>query len=83
MRVSGITVRELSRFIARSGNVALADTRFILYGKDHVLAHPSMKDGDCVYDGDIPLPTLGQVDDPILEEIWRKKWACKTVLRPG
>jgi len=72
MLVSGVTVRELSRFIARSGNVALADNRFILYGKDHVLAHPSMKDGDYVYDGDIPLPTLDQVDDPILEEIWRK-----------
>ena len=25
MLVSGVTVRELSRFIARSGNVALAD----------------------------------------------------------
>ena len=32
MPVSGVTVRELSRFIARSGNIVLADNRFILYG---------------------------------------------------
>lgn len=30
MLVSGVTVRELSRFIARSGNMALADNLFIL-----------------------------------------------------
>ena len=71
MLASGVTVRELSRFIARSGNVALADNRFILYGRDHVLAHPSMKDGTYVYEGDIPLPTLDQVEDPILERMWQ------------
>lgn len=72
MLASGVTVRELSRFIARSGNVALADNRFILYGKDHVLAHRSLKDGELVFQGDIPLPKLDQVNDPVLKDIWRE-----------
>ena len=71
MLVSGVTVRELSRFIARSGNIALADNRFILYGPDHVLAHRSMKDGAYAFKGDIPLPTLDAVNDPVLAQIWR------------
>ncbi|MGB0632023.1 MAG: adenylate/guanylate cyclase domain-containing protein [Alphaproteobacteria bacterium] len=71
MLVAGVTVRELSRFIARSGNIALADNRFILYGRDHVLAHRSMKDGVFARDNGLPLPRLNQVNDPILAEIWR------------
>ena len=71
MLVSGVTVRELSRFIARSGVVPLADNRFILYGKTHVLAHRSMEDGNYPRDDTLPLPQLGQIDDPVLEQLWR------------
>ena len=73
MLVSGVTVRELSQFIARSGNMALADNRLILYGTEHVLAHRSMQDGAYAFEGDIPLPALDAVSDPVLERIWRKQ----------
>ena len=73
MLVSGVTVRELSRFIARSGNMALADNRFILYVTEHVLAYRSMKDGAYAFEGDIPLPALDAVSDPVLKRIWRKQ----------
>ncbi|CAN0593752.1 unnamed protein product, partial [Laminaria digitata] len=42
---SVVTVSALSRFIARSGALPLADNRFILYDRDHVLAHRSMERG--------------------------------------
>lgn len=67
---SVVTVNALSRFIARSGALPLADNRFILYGKDHVLAHRSMERGKFERQADIPLPRLDQVGDPILAKLW-------------
>lgn len=67
---SVVTVNALSRFIARSGALPLADNRFILYGKDHVLAHRFMERGKFERETDIPLPTLDGVDDPVLEKLW-------------
>jgi hypothetical protein len=68
--VSGVTVNALSRFNAQSGALPLADNRFILYGKDHVLAHRLMEHGNFERQPDIPLPTLDQVGDPILAKLW-------------
>ncbi|MFT5486148.1 MAG: adenylate cyclase [Paracoccaceae bacterium] len=67
---SVVTVNALSRFIARSGALPLAGNRFILYGKDHVLAHRSMERGKFERQSDIPLPPLDGVNDPILENLW-------------
>lgn len=67
---SVVTVNALSKFIARSGALPLADNRFILYGKDHVLAHRSMERGKFERQTDIPLPSLDQVGDPILAKLW-------------
>lgn len=67
---SVVTVNALSRFIARSGALPLADNRFILYGRDHVLAHRFMERGAFERQTDIPLPTLDGVDDRILERLW-------------
>jgi adenylate cyclase len=68
--ISIVTVKALSRFIARSRSLPLADNRFILFGRDHVLAHRSMADGEFERQTDIPLPLLDQVGDPILAELW-------------
>lgn len=67
---SVVTVNALSSFIARSGALPLADNRFILYGKDHVLAHRSMERGEFARQPDIPLPKVDQVGDPILAKLW-------------
>ena len=64
--VSVVTVNALSKFIARSGALPLADNRFILFGRDHVLAHRLMEKGEFARQADIPLPRLDQVGDPVL-----------------
>ena len=68
--VTGVTVNALSSFIARSGTTSLIGNRFILYGRDHVLAHANMADGGYVRQNDIPLPGLHQVGDRALAKIW-------------
>lgn len=70
---SVVTVNALSKFIARSQSLPLADNRFILYGRDHVLAHRSMEKGEFKRQPDIPLPRLDQVGDPILAKLWSVK----------
>ena len=68
--VSVVTVKALSKFIARSGSLPLADNRFILFGRNHVLAHRAMATGEFERQSDVPLPLLDQVGDPILAELW-------------
>lgn len=68
--VSVVTVNALSKFIARSRSLPLADNRFILYGRDHVLAHRSMEKGEFNRQSEFPLPGLDQVGDPILAQLW-------------
>ena len=70
MLVTAVTVNALSRFIARSGAVPLADNRFVLYGRDHVLAHRNMERGKFKRQSDIPLPALQDVGDPVLAKLW-------------
>lgn len=69
MLVTAVTVNALSRFIARSGAVPLADNRFVLYGRDHVLAHRNMERGKFKRQSDIPLPALQDVGDPVLAKL--------------
>lgn len=70
MLVAGVTVNELSRFIARSSDAPLAANRFILLDRDYVLAHRNMADGGYVRNDDVPLPRLDQVNDPVLAQLW-------------
>jgi adenylate cyclase len=70
--VTAVTTQVLSKFIARSAALPLADNRFILYGRDHVLAHQSMVKGTYPRDNGIPLPRTDQIDDPVLSLIWDK-----------
>ena len=66
-----VPVAELSRSFANSPLQDLLPDRFILYGKDHVLAHRAMADGSHARSSSVALPTLGQVGDPVLASIWR------------
>jgi len=76
-----VTVNALSRFIARSGAVPLADNRFVLYGRDHVLAHRNMEKGQFKRQADIPLPALEEVGDPVLAKLWNTQNRRRLLIR--
>ena len=67
-----VPVAELSRSFAQGPLQNLIPDRFVLYGRDHVLAHRAMADGSHARSSSVALPSLGQVGDPILATIWRE-----------
>ncbi len=69
---SGITVDELSRLTTDLSEY-FDTTAFILHGREQVLAHPNMAitNGEFII-GDV-LPSLHQVGDVVLAEIWNGK----------
>ena len=69
MLVSTVTVRALSRFLRDSQAGPLPDG-FILYGRNHVLAHRSMTQGGWARSPEVPLPALDQIGDPVLANLW-------------
>lgn len=70
--VSVVSVRALSSFVGAAGG-ADAGTRFILYGRDQVLAHPLLADGYPGRSAKQPLPVLAGFQDRILAAIWQRK----------
>jgi len=67
--VSIVTVSDLSRFITSMEGQRRANS-FILYGGDYVLAHRALARGGFPRSPRQPLPSLDQVDDPVLAAIW-------------
>ena len=67
-----VPVADLSRSFAQGPLQNLIPDRFVLYGRDHVLAHRAMADGSPARSSSVALPSLGQVGDPILASIWRE-----------
>jgi len=67
-----VPVSELSRSLFQGPLEDLVPNSFVLYGRDHVLAHPTMAIGSHARSSSVPLPALGQVNDPILASIWRE-----------
>ena len=63
-----VTVAELSRFLADSP--ASDANAFILYGRDHVLAHAALAHNPSLFKRDHPLPKVIEIGDPILASIW-------------
>ena len=55
----GDVAQFLAELEARQGTNA-----FVLYGKDHVLAHPSLANMMAEYDNDVLLPTVDMFEDP-------------------
>ncbi|AWK87820.1 adenylate/guanylate cyclase domain-containing protein [Azospirillum thermophilum] len=71
--VVGVSLGDLSRFLA-TFYVEQGVNAFVLYDRDHVLAHPSLAgrslDLSAKADGP-PLPRIDQVDDPALAALWQ------------
>ena len=70
--ISDVTVGELSEFIRTLDNKASNTRFFILYGRDHVLAHAAMAAGQSNLSRAHPLPKLDEVGDSILASTWRR-----------
>ena len=65
-----VTISDLSRHIASVGSET-GVIPFILYGRDHVLAHPLLISwSPAAAEGDQPLVALDALGDPVLERIW-------------
>ena len=67
--VAIVSIRELSAFVRRTGR-ADPGTGFILYGRDRVLAHPTMARGYPGLSVANPLPRLSGFRDPVLAAMW-------------
>ncbi len=67
---SAVTVDHLSDLVGDLGDV-FDTTAFVLYGKDHVLAHPNLQSFHPDQSVETPLVKLGRAGDPIMAEIWR------------
>lgn len=65
-----VSVIDLSRDMARRTFSGIETNRFILYGSDHVLAHRSMSGGKYQRSDRHPLPSLAQIGDAVLANIW-------------
>lgn len=70
----GVSLGDLSRFLSNL-YVEQGVNAFVLYDRDHVLAHPSLSalkfDFSGKSDGP-PLPRIEQVDDPALAALWTR-----------
>jgi adenylate cyclase len=75
---SSLAVSDLSRYLAKIDTTANETRSFLLYGDKHVLAHAHMAGGSYSRDKDEPVPNLGTIGDPVLENIWNRK-----MQRPG
>ena len=68
--VAVVSVEQLSSFVSTVG-AGRAGTRFILYGRDQVIAHPLLIDGYPEGSVEAPLPAVSNFNDPVLATIWR------------
>ena len=66
------SIRALSAYVRKVGEGG-PGTRFVLYGRERVLAHPFMADGYPGLSLDNPLPHLTGFRDPVLAAIWREE----------
>ncbi|MHA1108174.1 MAG: adenylate/guanylate cyclase domain-containing protein [Alphaproteobacteria bacterium] len=68
--VTAVTVSDLSRYLGRRNKAETEAERFILYGSEYVLAHRAMTKGTYTLSERQPLPSLGQIGDPVLANLW-------------
>ena len=68
--VAVVSIKELSSFVVGSA-AGGAGKRFVLYGRDHVLAHWLMAEGYPGRSSQSPLPKLLGFSDPVLSSIWQ------------
>ena len=73
------SIRELSSYVRKVGKGG-PGTRFVLYGRDRVLAHPLMAEGYSGLSLERPLPGLAEFRDPVLAKIWREEGRSDLVI---
>ena len=71
---AGVSVARLSNFVAQiesgfSGKV------FILSGRENVIAHPNLMESFPGLSAENPLPTIHNIGDPVLAQIWQENGA--------
>ena len=66
------SIRELSAYVRNVGEGG-PGTRFVLYGRERVLAHPLMAEGYPGLSLDSPLPGLAEFRDSVLAAVWREE----------
>lgn len=76
-----VAIRELSSFVRQRH--AEPGKRFVLYGRDHVLAHPLMTRGYPGLSAKQPLPALAGFRDTILAAIWQQKDRFDLIFKMG
>jgi class 3 adenylate cyclase len=80
--VATISVPNLSRFIADIDTPGDIGT-FVLYGRDRVVAHPTLAEPGPLTTADEPLPSLLAVNDPALAMMWAEGWEERRLDRFG
>jgi len=78
MLVSVVSLVDLSQYLKQADQESGNLHSFLLYGRDHLLAHPNMAAGGYARAERFPIPALAQVGDPVLANLWNKK-----AQRPG
>lgn len=68
--LTAVSLTGLSRYMVRRRDGDIDGGRFILYGSDYVLAHRAMAKGNTPLSDRQPLPSLGQIGDPVLARLW-------------
>ena len=67
--VAAVPIGALSDNLAELG-FEVGSTPYLLYGRDHLLAHPLLADGYPDLSPDNPLPTLDHFTDPVMAAVW-------------
>ncbi len=70
--VAVVSVEQLSSFVSTVGEDH-AGQRFILYGRDRVLAHSLLVEGYPQGSNEAPLPAVSDFADPVLAAMWRQE----------
>ena len=73
MMTAVINVQVLSTFL-NSLQTEIGQNAFILYDRDYVLAHRKLIEPFPGLSEDRPLPKVGEIDDPVLANIWQEGW---------
>lgn len=78
MLISVVSLADLSLFLQQADLESGALHSFLLYGSDYLLAHPNMAAGNYARAKRFPIPSLAQIGDPVLANLWNEK-----ARRPG
>ncbi len=67
--IATIPLASLSAFV-RELSQDLGENTFILYGREHVIAHKALAEGALPVSPNNPLPRISDIGDPVLASMW-------------